>query len=145
MIRSRLYIPRYTWHVQIFYAVTCYYIKEIIDALDSILCPEEFLQKAYDNLNSCQIDTGLTYSNKRLNQSVMVIGLTSSPEEFLNSLEHEIRHLVDHIADTYHLKSGSEDVAYLTGNINLMIFPEIQMFLCGCPECHQKINKKLIR
>ena len=76
------------------------------------------------------MDTGFTYSNKEHRQSVIVIGMHSSPWEFLNSFEHELRHLVDDIALTLGLPMAGEDVAYLTGEINQALWEDVHQFTC---------------
>lgn len=135
MIIKDLYIQNLDWHVRIYYAVTCYHTDEIMQDLFEIHCPESKMRKAYRNLSSCQLNTGLTYSNSRLRESVMVVGLWSDPSEFDNSFAHELRHLTDHIANAFGLESGGEEIAYLTGDIRKELYPINSMFLCDC-KCH---------
>ena len=120
MVTSDVYIRKYDWNVRIYFAVTCYYTDEILDALYGIDCPPDVMNRAYNNMMQCALDTGLTYSNSH--RSIMVVALSSSPAQFLNSFEHELRHLTDHIAIAEGLESGSEDVAYLTGDLNSMLW-----------------------
>lgn len=73
----------------------------------------------------------------------MVIGLHSSPAQFLNSVEHEIRHLADDMASYFAMEPKGEEVAYLTGDINQQIINEVRLFICDCP-CHvNEINRKI--
>lgn len=58
--------------------------------------------------------------------------LHSSHAEFLNSFEHELRHLVDDIAETFGLDMGGEQVAYLTGDLNSLLWKDIHEFMCCC-------------
>lgn len=95
-----LSIHKYGWTLRIYYAVTCYYTGEILKSLTDIGCPDTVLHRVQGNMVKCEMDTGFTYSNKEHRQSVIVIGMHSSPWEFLNSFEHELRHLVDDIALT---------------------------------------------
>ena len=132
MIYRELHIPKYDWLVHVYYHVTCYWVDEIMDCLEKIDCPDEKLKESYGNLTACKLNTGLTYSNYRLRESVMVISQTSSPKEFLNSIMHECRHLEDHIAIAYKMPVGGEEVAYLTGYIGGEISRDIQMFTCPC-------------
>lgn len=115
--------------MHIFYRVTCYYTEEIIGLLKSIDCPKDKAREAYNNLVSCKLDTGVTYSNYKLRKSVMVISKTSSPEEFLNSLKHECRHLEDHIATAFKMPIGGEEVAYLAGYLGRMLYEDVQLFI----------------
>lgn len=139
MIERKINIQRYDWMLNIYYAVTQYHAGHIMDDLMRIHCPERIMQRVYSNLRRKTMDTGFTYSNKRMRDTVMVIGLHSSPSEFLNSLEHELRHLADDICSATGMPPSGEEVAYLTGDINQLIAPDVQLFMC---DCH---HKKLVR
>lgn len=129
---KELEIPRYRWSIRVFFPVTRYNIDAIMCALEDINCPEHILERVYDNLQSGSVDTGFTYSNLRQRSTVMVIGMTSSPAEFLNSFEHELRHFVDDVAKTMNIDLTGEKVAYLTGDINLYLWDDIHDFICCC-------------
>lgn len=130
MIIRDLELHNYKWSVKIYYAVTSYYIKEIINSLKEINAPEEIIKRVYHNLKEDSINTGFTYSNLNLRKAIIIIGISSSPAQFLNSFEHELRHLVDDIAINENLKMAEEDVAYLTGDINEKLIEDIQYFIC---------------
>lgn len=125
-----LSIHKYGWTLRIYYAVTCYYTGEILKSLTDIGCPDTVLHRVQGNMEKCEMDTGFTYSNKEHRQSVIVIGMHSSPWEFLNSFEHELRHLVDDIALTLGLPMAGEEVAYLTGEINQALWEDVHQFTC---------------
>lgn len=67
--------------------------------------------------------------------------------QFLNSFEHELRHLVDDIADVLDIGIKGEDVAYLTGDLNALLFEDIHPFICCSGECkkmsYERIQKVL--
>lgn len=140
MKAREIHIKKYDWQATIFYAVSCYHTDIIMEALTSVEAPEKIMNRVYENLTKCSMDTGFTYSAKSQRATIMVIGLHSSPAQFLNSLEHELRHLIDDIADYHDLDMGGEEVAYLTGDINEMIVEDIQHFICQC-RCHSKKQK----
>lgn len=145
MIVKDLYIDKFNWHVRIYYAVTCYHIDEIMQDLYVIHCPKNKMRKAYRNMSTCQLNTGLTYSNQRIRESVIVIGKWSDPSEFDNSFAHELRHFTDHIANAFGLESGGEEIAYLTGGIRKKLYPVNSMFLCDC-NCHElDVEKELCK
>ena len=125
-----LNIDAYDWNVRVYFAVTCYHTDSIIKSLNDIQCPAELMDHIRDNLLKCDMDTGFTYSNKKLRRTVMIVGLASSPAEFLNSFEHELRHLVDDIASTHSMDMAGEEVAYLTGDINTALWSDIHRFTC---------------
>ena len=145
MIVKDLYINKFDWHVRIFYAVTCYWTDRIIHELKNILCPADKLRKAYENMSACQLNTGLTYSNSGLRETIMVIGIWTDPAEFDNSFSHELRHFTDHIANTFGLESGGEEIAYLTGEIRQKLYSVNRMFLCDCCEHDYDIEKEICK
>lgn len=116
MIHQEITIPRYDWHVYAYYAVDCYYIDEIVSRLRELGCDDNFLRIAERNMACGNLDHGLTYSNIKASESVMVVGLASSAEQFLNSLAHELFHLVNHICEARGIDIGSEEAAYLMGD-----------------------------
>ena len=132
MIRQDIYLRRYRWHVVVYYAVTRMYCDEIMDDLRSIGCRGKNLRVAYNNLSEGKVDTGLTYSNYDRRETVMVIASTSTPAQFLNSYDHERKHLEAHIADAYGLDPWGEEVAYLCGEIGQLLYPISQRFMCEC-------------
>lgn len=135
MIERKINIQRYDWMLNIYYAVTQYHAERIMDDLERVRCPDRIMRRVYSNLLRRTMDTGFTYSNKRMRETVMVIGLHSSPSEFFNSLEHELRHLTDDICSATGIAQHGEEVAYLTGDINQLITPDVQLFMC---DCHRK-------
>lgn len=132
MIYRELYIDKYDWLVHIFYAVTCYWTEDILESLRVVGCPRKQLALSYKNLASCSLDTGITYSNYESRETVMVIGLTSSPKEFLNSFDHERKHLEAHIAEAFDIDPYGEEIAYLSGEIARDLSDDVQKFMCTC-------------
>ena len=122
MIVSDYHIKRYGWRFRVYYAVTTYWAREIMEDLASIGCRGRQLMRAKSSLLSGDLNTGITYSNLDDRESVMVISLTSSPEEFLNSWEHEKKHLARHVEH--------EEAAYLEGEIAQKMFRVARKFIC---------------
>ena len=100
-----LSIHKYGWTLRIYYAVTCYYTGEILKSLTDIGCPDTVLHRVQGNMVKCEM-------------------------EFLNSFEHELRHLVDDVALTLGLPMAGEEVAYLTGEINQALWEDVHQFTC---------------
>lgn len=137
MIRQEFYLPRYGWHVSVYYSVTTYWTREIMDELRRVGCRGESLRRACRNLESGNLNTGITYSNFGRRDTVMVISRTSSPAEFLNSWEHEKKHLARHIEQTYGIDPFGEEAAYLEGTIAQKMFPVAKKFICE--QCREKL------
>ena len=60
-------------------------------------------------------NTGFTQSNYKKKVSIVGISLSTSCEQFINTMIHELRHVVDDICKYYNIDLDSEDAAYLTG------------------------------
>lgn len=136
MIRQVFYIPQYKWTVTVYYAVTGYDVERIMRGLRQIGCGEGDLRRAYHNIASGAVDTGLTYSNAELRQTIMLIGRTTTAEQFQNSLDHEKGHLCRHISQAMHIDPYGEEAEYLAGYVGQRIFEVARMF--PCDTCRRK-------
>lgn len=140
MMVQDFYLPRYDWHVRAYYAVTTYWSGRILRDLSRIGCRGRNLKRAKYNLDAGRLDTGLTYSNFWLGETVIVLSLTTSPEEFLNSWLHEMRHLTRHIEQSFGIDPYGEEAAYLAGSVGQNMFPVAKMFIC--PHCRNHLTVK---
>lgn len=130
MKTCRIYIPMYDWNVTAFFDADAEDEEMIMSELWYIGCPEHTMARVQGNLRRGRMDTGFTYSNRMMRESVMTVGRASSPAEFLNSYTHELRHLVDDIAVTSFLPMRGEAVGYLTGELSWEYWKDIHDFLC---------------
>ena len=116
MIIDKFYI--YDWKITILYETTCDDIDFIIETLEDIKCPKDYIDRALDNLEQCKLNSGLTYSNLRLKSSVIIINKTSSFSQLINTISHEYYHLICHISKTLQI-DDEEELAYLNGELNM--------------------------
>lgn len=130
MILQHIYIARADWDVWVYYAVDAYYTDEIMARLADIGCPPRYRREAHRNLSAGQLDSGLTYSNLHTHESVVVISITSSPEEFADSFDHEKGHLLRHISQSLSIDPHSEEEQYIAGEIARKLHPAAKHFLC---------------
>lgn len=108
----------YDWNVTVLYECTCDDIEEIIKTLMDIKCPIKYIQEALNNLKTCNLNIGLTYSNIKLKSSVIVINKTSSFSQLINTIAHEYFHLICHLSKTLEIED-EEELAYLNGDLNM--------------------------
>ena len=113
------------WKVTILYEVTCDDTDTIIETLKDIYCPNKYIKEALDNLETCNLNIGLTYSNLKLKSSVIVVGKTSSFEQLINTIAHEYFHLICHIQKLLKIED-EEELAYLNGDLNMRSFEIVQ-------------------
>lgn len=132
MIRQRFTLPGYGWRCRAYYVVTRPDAGEIIESLAGIGCTGEDMARAVENLMSGKCDTGLTYSNSVMRETVMVFAKTSSPEEFQKSYQHEAGHLKNHIAQAFGISPHGEEIQYIGDEIVGQTWDIAKQFLCEC-------------
>ena len=106
------------WNVLILYECTCNNIDYIIETLKEDHCPNKFIKEALNNLTSCNLNIGLTYSNISLKSSIIIINKTSSFSQLINTISHEYFHLICHISRALDI-TDEEELAYLNGDLNM--------------------------
>lgn len=129
MIRQQFTLDRADgWLVTAYYAVTHYEVDEIMHTLAEAGADDKSLKRAYENLSSGNLNTGLCYSGK--GESVLVISCASSPAQFLNSLVHELHHLASHIASALGCDQKGEEACYIAGETAEKMYKVASKFLC---------------
>ena len=123
MIIDKFFI--YNWEVTILYECTCEDIDYIIRILKGINCPNKYIKEALHNLQTCNLNIGLTYSNTNLQRSVIVVNKTSSFAQLINTIAHEYFHLIYHISKILEIED-EEELAYLNGNLNMRSYKFIK-------------------
>lgn len=76
-------------------------------------------------------NTGMTTTDFDEQMSVVFISETTSDDEWLDTLFHELKHVVEHISLFYRVDPQSEPAAYLQGEIGKQLFPVIMSRLCS--------------
>lgn len=139
MIRQDFYLNDWDWYVIVFYAVDTYYMDEILDELDAIGCT--YIDEIEEDLTINPFNNGLTYSNMQKRISLIVIGLTKTPDEFQNTYDHEKGHLAMHIAEADCIDVFGEEFQYLTGEIGKKTFKIAKRFMCE--HCRKNLKDDL--
>jgi Zn-dependent peptidase ImmA (M78 family) len=106
------------WNIKILYDCTCDDIDTILETLKDIKCPSKYIKEAIDNLESCALNIGLTYSNINLKSSVIVVNKTSSIFQLINTISHEYYHLICHLEKGLNI-TNEEELARLNGDLNM--------------------------
>lgn len=104
---------------------------EVMDMLEAMGTPYKKLERSYDIMFGGLPNKAFTMSAYR--HTCIYIGWTTSGREFQDSIVHEIRHLVDNIAEAYGLDNG-EAVGYISGDAALLLADDICHY--GCEHCH---------
>ena len=126
MIRQRFEIPRIGWRVYVFYAVDALDTGVIERQLRAIGCNDT--ERVCSGIG--EHNSGVTYTNTASRASVVVIGLTTSADEFANTYDHEKGHLVRHISQHLGLEPYGEQEQYIAGYVSQQMFSVAKSFLC---------------
>lgn len=139
MIKQVFGIPEYGWTVTVYYAIDGYDTRMVMNGLKRLGCSGNDLKRAYGNVMSGAVNTGLTYSNADERETIMLIGKTSTAAQFQNSLDHEKGHLCRHICQAMRIDPYGEEAEYLAGYVGQQMFDVAKMFLCDT--CRKELVK----
>ena len=141
MIIQEIYLPKYKWSITVYYAVDSYYTDEILQKLEAFNPTVKEYGDVMSLMETYEYNTGFTYSDLDNNKSLVVIGLTTSPEEFQDTFDHEKGHLAVHIAQKFNIDLYSEEFQYLTGSIGKKLFSVAKKFMCK--HCRKELTLDL--
>ena len=91
----------------------------------------DVLYKAEEVMLSGMMNTGFTFTNPSIYGAVIVIGPTTSSDEFLNTLAHEVHHLAVAVAKELNVNLEGETPAYITGDSTKDLASVICKLGCG--------------
>lgn len=140
MIVQDFTLDEYGWYVKVYYAMTFYPIDDIVNDLYSVGCDDETVEETVEELMKFNKNDGFIHSNIFAHRSLIIIGPTSSAEQFMDTWDHEKGHLAMHICISEDIDPTSEEYQYLTGEIGRQMFKVAQLFLCD--ECRKNLQKQ---
>ena len=116
MIRRELIVG--SWQVDFFFSVEDepYDSDTLLRRLYDFGAPIKVLRRAYDIMEENKENTGFTFANPFDKIAIVAIGPTTSGEEFVDTLVHEIHHLAVAIASELGIDLESEAPAYISGD-----------------------------
>ena len=133
-------LDKYGWYVKVYYTVSFYPMEDIINDLYSVGCDEHTVRSTVEELEKFNLNDGFIHSNVFAHRSLIIIGPTSSAEEFLDTWDHEKGHLATHICIAEDIDPLGEEYQYLAGEIGKQMFKVARLFLCD--ECRKNLYNK---
>lgn len=131
MTRRTLNIGR--WLVVFLFAGEDYNAYDVLQVLADAGASLDILDQAEETL-ICKENCGFTYTDSRHHIAVVFIGPSSSGEEFIDTLVHEVHHLAVAVADGLGVDLRSEDPAYIAGDAARALAKTICRM--GCRRCN---------
>lgn len=126
MMRRVIYLPKHKWSIVCFIGYQSPDADEICHALSDIGCNGNPLSEAYEHLIKESTDRGLTYSNLSGRRSVLAIGKCESDGSIINTIGHELLHVVAHICEQDGIDMMSEEPCYIMGSLCEQLFRVVQ-------------------
>lgn len=77
---------------------------------------------------------GFTYTNFRDHLTIVCISKATSAEQLYDSVQHELKHVVEHLSEYYGVDSKGEEAAYLQGEVARLMYPAAAILMC--PRCN---------
>lgn len=113
-----------SWDVACYYDVHPCNIGEVAEAIASV-GGDGSMAKHLSEPN-----TGLTYTSMRRRTTVMAMSYATSTDELYDTIQHELKHAVEHIGERFGVDSKGETSAYLQGYLAKRMFPAVAMVVC---------------
>ena len=110
-------MERYDWTVHVMYDVHSKDAMKVRRYLRDFGCAGIPLEGAFNLVLEGEPNKGITYSNVDTRKTVVVIGWTTSKAEYMNSISHEMLHVVQHISEQFLINMYGEEVCNLLGGL----------------------------
>lgn len=109
------YIELDGWAIILAYNIDMYDTYIISDWMESLGADDDDIRNACRTI--LKYNTGFTFSSSGLKMSLVCIGKVTSVDEWVNTLAHEIDHVQEEYCKYYGIDLGTEEAAYLQGDI----------------------------
>ena len=120
-----------SWVVDFLFATGDYDMDGVVACLYDAGAYGSIVSRAEDLMQMCDYNCG----NPERHRAVMLIGPTTSGEEFIDTMVHEVHHLAVAIASELGIDLESETPAYVAGDAARSLAEVICTL--GCPCCHK--------
>lgn len=103
------------WAIIFAYDIELLDLDEVANWLEALGASDEDVRRASYTI-LCW-NTGFTFTSGKQKMSVVCISRSSSVEEFMNTLSHELDHVQEAVCKYYDIELGTERAAYVQGDI----------------------------
>lgn len=105
-----------SWTVDFLFTEKRYDADGVLSVLYECGATRKIMHSAERIMDSKRLNTGFTFTDQEKHRAVVVVGPTSSGNEFIDTLVHEIHHLAVAIASGLGIDLEGETPAYLSGD-----------------------------
>lgn len=109
-------------------------LREVYESLLSVGCSDYKAREVCHTLS--YPNTGYTLTDYERKYSLVFISRATDASQMYDSIDHEKKHVVEHISSYYGVNPKSEEAAYLSGELGRLLFPAVTYVLC--PQCERR-------
>lgn len=120
MTKQSIKYEQYDWDIIVYYNINKSNKEYIINKLLNLNCTAQIINEV--NLLITKLNKGFTYSNTNKHISFVCITDSTSNREFINSITHEAKHIMENICEAYNIPLKGEQSAYIIGEIVMNMF-----------------------
>lgn len=133
MIQQGFSLGERDWYIMCAYDIqTRRDLKEVRRTLLAAGCAEYKVDEAITVLSMW--NKGYTYTNYTDHLTIVCISKATSGEQMYDSIQHELKHVVEHLSEYYGVDPKGEVAAYLQGEVARLMYPAAAMVMC--PKCN---------
>ena len=130
MTKQHFKYYKYNWNIIVYYNTSSVDKHDIAKILHSIKTPYTKIVSALSTLY--KLNQGFTCTSFNLKTSIVSISRASSPKQFMNSIAHEAKHVVEDICAYYNITLKGEESAYMIGEITMIMYNKFKEYICEC-------------
>lgn len=133
MIRQGFHIGERDWWIMAYYDIsTDGNFHEVEEALIAAGQKPAYAQRVVNEL--MWENAGYTYTKFGEHLTIICVSHATSYDELYDTVQHELKHAVEHLSSYYGVDPKSEKAAYLQGEIAKNMYKAVALLIC--PQCH---------
>ncbi len=103
-------------------------LREVYESLLSIGIPDHKAQSICMTLS--RPNTGYTITDYEGKYTLVFASWATNPSQMYDTIQHETKHVVEHISNYYDVNPKSEESAYLQGEVSRLMYPASAFVFC---------------
>ena len=129
MIRQGFSIGDRDWYIMVYYnLLSDADYEEAEEAIIAAGKKPAYAQRVIQEI--MWANTGYTLTMFGEHFTLILISHAESKEQLFDTINHEIKHAVEHISAYYHVEPKSEESAYLQGEISRNMYEAVSLLIC---------------
>ena len=129
MIKREIALKQYGWIIVCFIGYSTENAVYLCQELSKIGCTGKAVSEAYNHFIKDAHDCGLTYSNVIERKSLVAIGNANDQANIVNTIAHEMFHVVAHICGKDNIDMQGEEPCYIMGELCEKVFKELELWI----------------